>query len=106
MTRAGKGMGGGAHGQQGARTPGPEAFDEDGESGTKEVDLFQQKKGDNKLQGNDQSNVRDERHAQAEAKREPDSRVRESFEKMDKDHRAREELGKGNRSGARHDDMD
>ncbi len=97
MTRDGKGTGGGDTGQQGEKRAGPDAFEE----GTKEVDLFQQKKGDNKLQGDDQESVRDQRHAQPDAKREPDARVRESFEKMDKDHRAEEELGKGNRSSGK-----
>lgn len=62
----------------------------------RETDLANQKMGDNDLNANDQSNVRNQRHAQPDAKREADD-VIESFEKMDKDVRAREDLGKGNR---------
>ncbi|WP_336056724.1 hypothetical protein [Nitratireductor sp. CH_MIT9313-5] len=62
----------------------------------RETDLANQKMGDNDLNANDQANVRNQRHAQPDAKREADG-VTESFEKLDKDKRAREDLGKGNR---------
>ncbi|KFB09758.1 hypothetical protein [Nitratireductor basaltis] len=62
----------------------------------RETDLANRKMGDNDLKGNDQANVRNQRHAQPDAKREADD-VIESFEKLDKDVRAREDLGKGNR---------
>mgnify|MGYP005850602033 CR=1 FL=1 len=50
------------------------------------------------MQGDAQRNVRNQRHAQPDAKREPDGSVRETFEKADKDERAERDLGKGNRS--------
>lgn len=68
--------------------------------GTKlrETDLANDKMGKNSLQGDDQLSVRNERHAQPDARRDADETM-ESFEKMDKDKRARTDLGKGNRSG-------
>lgn len=62
----------------------------------KESDLAQQKMGDNALQGNDQRNVRNQRHAVPDVRQEADD-ILESFEKLDKDVRAKRELGKGNR---------
>ncbi|MDP2122140.1 MAG: hypothetical protein Q8K28_19750 [Hoeflea sp.] len=59
-----------------------------------ETDLAQDKMGDNALQGNDQAAVHTQRHAVAGVKKTPDDSVRESLEKMDKDVRARRELGK------------
>lgn len=59
-----------------------------------ETDLAQDKMGDNALQGNDQAAVRTQRHAVADVKKTPDGSVRESLEKMDKDVRAKRELGK------------
>lgn len=59
-----------------------------------ETDLAQQKMGRNDLQGDDQDNVRNERHAVPEAKKETDGVV-ESFRKLDKDERARKDLNKG-----------
>lgn len=64
--------------------------------GLTESDLASEKMGRNKLQGDDQSNVHNERQAVPDVKQETDG-VIESFEKMDKDHRAVEDLGKGNR---------
>lgn len=64
-----------------------------------EDDLAQDKMGDNNLQGNDQGNVRNQRHAVPDSKQETDG-VIESFEKLDKDKRARGDLGKGNRDGS------
>lgn len=60
-----------------------------------ETDLAQDRMGKNSLQGNDQENVRNERHAMPEGKRDPDRSVEESFRKMDKDVRARTDLNKG-----------
>ncbi|WP_274424238.1 hypothetical protein [Chelativorans sp. YIM 93263] len=65
---------------------------------TRETDLANQKTGRNSLQGDDQMSVRNQRHAQPDTRREADE-VMESFEKMDKEKRARTDLGKGNRSG-------
>ena len=62
-----------------------------------ETDLAQDKMGDNSLQGNDQANVRNQRQAVPDVKQDADGSVIESLEKMDKDVRAEEELGKGAR---------
>lgn len=62
----------------------------------REVDLAQDKMGDNALQGDDQESVRNQRQAQPDAKRSADDVV-ESFRKLDKDERAKRDLGKGNR---------
>lgn len=64
-----------------------------------ETDLAQDRMGKNSLQGDDQENVRNERHAMPQGKREPDGSVEESFRKMDKDVRARTDLNKGARDG-------
>lgn len=63
-----------------------------------EADFAARKMGRNSLQGDDQENVRNQRQAVPDVKTEPDE-VMESFEKTDKDVRARTDLGKGNRSG-------
>jgi len=60
-----------------------------------ETDLAPERMGRNSLQGDDQQNVRNERHAVPDGKREPDDSVVESFRKMDKDVRARTEMHKG-----------
>jgi hypothetical protein len=62
-----------------------------------EADLANRKMGDNDLQGDDQLNVRNQRHAVPDTKLETD-RIVESLEKLDKDVRAKRDLGKGNRS--------
>jgi hypothetical protein len=62
-----------------------------------ETDIASERMGRNKLQGDDQANVHNERQAVPEVKQETDG-VIESFKKMDKDHRAEADLGKGNRS--------
>ena len=62
-----------------------------------EADLANRKMGDNDLQGDDQLNVRNQRHAVPDTKLETDGIV-ESLEKLDKDVRAKRDLGKGNRS--------
>lgn len=58
-----------------------------------ETDLAQDKMGDNDLQANDQRNVRNQREAVPDVKKETDGVV-ESFEKLNKDVRARREFGK------------
>lgn len=58
-----------------------------------ETDLAQDKMGDNDLQANDQRNVRNQREAVPDVKKETDGVV-ESFEKLDKDVRAKRDLGK------------
>ncbi|MFN0263992.1 hypothetical protein ACKTEK_08965 [Tepidamorphus sp. 3E244] len=65
-------------------------------SKVREIDLASDKMGRNKLQGDDQYNVRNQRQEQAEAKVETDGVV-ESFKKLDKDYRAEEDLNKGAR---------
>lgn len=63
-----------------------------------ESDIADERMGRNSLQGNDQTQVRNERQAAPGANVEADD-VIESFEKLDKDRRAESDLGKGNRSG-------
>jgi hypothetical protein len=65
---------------------------------TTEADLANDRMGRNSLQGNDQENVRNQRKAVPDVKQDPDEVV-ESFEKMDKDERARRDLNKGATSG-------
>ena len=64
--------------------------------GLTRTDLASDVMGDNALQGNDQANVRNQRHAQPDARQNADG-VIESFEKLDNDVRAERDLGKGNR---------
>lgn len=61
-----------------------------------ETDLAQDKMGRNSLQGDDQTNVRNQRKAVPDVKKETDG-VLESYRKLDKDVRARTDLGKGAR---------
>lgn len=61
------------------------------------ADIANEEMGRNSLQGNDQENVRNQRQAVPDVKTEPDW-IMESFKKLDKEKRAREDLGKGNRS--------
>ena len=63
--------------------------------GISRSDLAQDEMGNNQLQGDDQENVRNQRHAVPNVKTEADG-VIESFEKLDKDERAKADLGKGN----------
>ena len=65
---------------------------------TTETDLAGDIMGRNKLQGDDQENVHNERHARPDTKDEADAGPVESFEMLDKDERARRELLKGARS--------
>ena len=60
-------------------------------------DIASEEMGRNSLQGDDQDNVRNQRKAVPDVKTETDGVV-ESFRKLDKDVRAREDLGKGNRN--------
>ena len=63
-----------------------------------EDDLASDLMGRNALQGNDQANVRNQRKDQPDARQETDGVV-ESFEKLDKDVRARRDLNKGVKDG-------
>ncbi|MFP1631831.1 hypothetical protein ACLB6G_08850 [Zhengella sp. ZM62] len=60
----------------------------------RESDFAEERMGNNRLQGNDQESVHNQRHAVPEVKQEADD-VMESFEKLDKDKRARDDLNKG-----------
>ncbi|WP_420409602.1 hypothetical protein [Hoeflea sp.] len=62
-----------------------------------ETDLAADKMGRNSLQGDDQQKTRNQREAVAEVKKEPDESVVDSLKKMDKDKRAKADLGKGAR---------
>ncbi len=64
-----------------------------------QTDLANDVMGNNQLQGDDQINVRNERHAVPDVKQTADSDPVESAKMLDKDARALAELGKGNRSG-------
>lgn len=70
---------------------------ENANTGLSQADLAADEMGDNSLQGDDQANVRNERHAVPDTRTEADG-VIESFDKLDKDKRAEKDLGKGNRS--------
>jgi len=63
------------------------------------TDLANDIMGNNQLQGDDQESVRNQRHAVPDAKQQADAGPVESAKMLDKDVRARAELGKGNRSG-------
>lgn len=67
-----------------------------------ETELSSDIMGNNQLQGDDQANVHNQRRAVPDAKLTPDSGPVESAQMLDKDERARRELGKG----ARHSDGD
>jgi len=86
---SGKKMGARAQGQHGAKTAGPD----DGVDRFDEFDLASDIKGRNSLQGLDQGRANSQRQAQAGEKGETDDLI-ESFEKLDKDERARRDLGK------------
>jgi len=59
-----------------------------------EGDLDSDRMGRNRLQGDDQQSVRNERQAQPDERQEADE-MEDSFRKLDKDARARTDLGKG-----------
>lgn len=61
----------------------------------KRSDLAQREMGDNSLQGEDETNLRNQRRAVPNVKQEADD-VIESFEKADDETRAKQDLGKGN----------
>ncbi len=63
--------------------------DEDPDEMLEQDDLADDIKGNNQLQGNDQLNVRNERHTQADATRDTEGVV-ESFEKQDPKARAKD----------------
>lgn len=63
-----------------------------------EAGLASDRMGRNSLQGDDQKNVRNQRKAVPDVKQDADA-VTESFEKTDKDERARRDLDKGATSG-------
>ncbi len=60
-------------------------------------DLANDIMGNNQLQGDDQESVHNQRHAVPDVKQKADSGPVESAKMLDKDARARAELGKGNR---------
>lgn len=98
MARADKGMGGGAAGNR----AGPDGHQSPGKPGdVSETDLANDKMGDFGEQGHDQDALSNERDALPDAKQEADD-VIESFEKLDKDVRAQEDLGKGRRHSPEH----
>lgn len=70
---------------------------DNGNTEIKRADLAADEMGNNSLQGDDQANVRNQRRAVPDAKTKADD-VIESFEKLDKEVRARKDLGKGKRS--------
>ena len=71
------------------------------DTGVSRSDFVPDIMGNNSLQGNDQASVRNQRQAVPDVKQETDGVV-ESFEKLDKNVRAKEDLGKGNRHSAEH----
>lgn len=66
-----------------------------------EEDLAQDVMGKNTLQGDDQLNVHNERQAVPGVKAEADD-LMETYEKSDKDVRAKRDLGKGRRHSPQH----
>lgn len=64
---------------------------------TNEVDLANDEMGNNQLQGNDQSHVRNQRRAVPDVNDEAEG-VIESFSKTDKDVPARKDTGKSDRT--------
>lgn len=60
----------------------------------REGDIDSERMGRNSLQGDYQANVRNERQSQPGERPEPDD-MQDSFRKLDKDARARLDLGKG-----------
>lgn len=57
----------------------------------RESDIAQERMGKNKLQGDDQAHVRNQRQAVPDVQPDPDSDILESFDKLDKDKRAKTE---------------
>ncbi len=67
-----------------------------------ETDLASEKMGRNELQGDDQSQIQNQRHAVPDVKQDADRSHRETAEKTDKDVRAKRDLGKGRRHSPDH----
>ncbi|MBX9462915.1 MAG: hypothetical protein KL840_08080 [Aquamicrobium sp.] len=63
---------------------------------TTEATIDNERMGRNALQGDDQKNVRNERRSQPDERGQADD-IDESFDKLDKDKRARADLNKGAR---------
>ena len=105
MARANQGMGGGVAGNR-AGPNGHQAAGAD-EDIISESDLAADKMGDAGQQGTDPDRLTNERDTAVDTapggKPQPDASPIESFEMMDKDVRAAEELGKGNRDGSNPD---
>lgn len=59
-----------------------------------DTDIASDKMGKNRLQGDNQANVRNQRRAVPDARQETDS-VTESFRKLDRNKRARKDRNKG-----------
>ena len=101
MARANQGMGGGVAGGNAGPTGHQAPGTPDGE--VTEKDLAQDKMGDAGAQGTDPERLTNTREAAVNTvpggDPQPDENVLDSFRKMDKDVRAAEELGKGNRDG-------
>jgi hypothetical protein len=98
MANAGKKMGGGVAGNR----AGPNGHQAPGKPGkTTETDLAEKKMGEFGQQGKAKERLTNERDAMPDVRQEADG-VIESFEKLDKDVRAREDLGKGRRHSGDH----
>lgn len=98
MARAGKGMGGGVAGNR----AGPKGHQAPGGAGETDEDrLAQDRMGDFKQQGHAKELLTNQREAMPDGRRETDGPV-ESAEKLDKDKRAKEDLGKGRRHAPGH----
>lgn len=67
-----------------------------------EADIAQDVMGNNSLQGEDQSSVRNQRWEVPNVKIEPDESIVETLEKSDKHVRAKRDLGKGRRHSPDH----
>jgi len=98
MARADKGIGGGVAGNR----AGPKGHQAPGGTGeTDENSLASKRMGDFKQQGHAEDLQTNEREALPDGKREPDGPV-ESARKLDKDVRAKADLGKGGRHSPEH----
>lgn len=67
-----------------------------------EVDLAPELMGKNALQGEDQSSIHNERQVAPGVKADADDDLIETYEKSDKDIRAKRDLGKGRRHSPAH----
>lgn len=99
MGSAGKKMGGGVAGNR----AGPDGHQAPGKPGeTSETDRANKKMGTFGEQGHAKEKLTNERDAVPDVRDSADKDILESFEKMDKDVRADEELGKGRRHASGH----